>query len=93
MLDQPHNAKTLVKLGVASGGIVPYAKLTSKNLAGAIGKVLANENGCKEVAEKWGKFVRDESEGNGGRYVERIVKSHDQQINDAALRSYWGVKV
>jgi UDP:flavonoid glycosyltransferase YjiC (YdhE family) len=89
MLDQPHNAKMLHSLGVARD-IVPYAKLNARNLTRAVGKVLANDKLVKEAAAKQGRFVREESEGNGARYVELIIKGHDEQRNDRGLGSAWG---
>ena len=83
MLDQPHNAKMLHSLGVARD-IVPYAKLNARNLTRAVGKVLANDKLVKEAAAKQGRFIREESEGNGARYVELIIKGHDRDLGSAS---------
>jgi sterol 3beta-glucosyltransferase len=73
MVDQPHNAKLLVRLGVAAG-IVPFGKLSVERLAVPLRRIL-DERGdgplcaaARDVAEK----IVMESEGNLGRYAEAV---------------------
>jgi len=78
MLDQPHNAKILVSLGVAPC-IVPYKSMNAKNLSKAIAKILSNDKGIRETAERIKSFVMQESEGNGTKYCEVVETAHEEQ--------------
>ena len=71
--DQPHNAKMLVRLGVAAG-IVPFGKLSVERRAVPLRRIL-DERGdgplcaaARDVAEK----IVGESEGNLDRYAEAV---------------------
>jgi len=68
-LDQPHNAKQLVRLGVAPS-VVPYsARLSAAALGGAVAKVLSNVGGCVEAAKKAQAIVLKEEESSEAHYV------------------------
>ena len=60
MLDQPHNAKMLVALGVANE-FIPFSSMTAQKVTYAVKRVLTNEGGVHEAAQKVGEFVRNES--------------------------------
>ncbi len=74
MLDQPHNARVLVSLGVAPA-VVPYTKsLSAAKLASAISLTLTSgaPNSFREASEKWSRFVKDESSVSLQRFAEII---------------------
>ena len=61
MLDQPHNAKLMVALGVAPG-VVPYAALTAARLGGQLGAALGPQGSeLRERARAAAAHVQRES--------------------------------
>ena len=72
-LDQPHNARQLVRLHVAPC-VVPYsASLSAAALGRAVGMVLMNEGGCVEAARAARAIVAREEEESADAYV-RVVE-------------------
>jgi len=68
-LDQPHNAKQLIRLGVAPT-VVPYsARISAAALGIAVEKVLSNFGGCVEAAKKAQAIVKAEEEKSEALYV------------------------
>lgn len=68
-LDQPHNAKQLLRLGVAPS-VVPYGVgLSAARLGGAVRKVLGNEGGCVEGARAVRAIVVKEEAESQAAYV------------------------
>eukprot|EP01039_Chlorochromonas_danica_P007441 gene7441-8228_t len=59
MLDQPHNARTILSLkcGLAT---IPYSALTAAKLTKELQRVFADEKGVRESAEKIGEQIRAE---------------------------------
>lgn len=73
MVDQPHNARVLVRLGVAAG-IVPFGKMSVDRLLPPLRRIL-DEGGdgplcraARDLAERIGR----ESEGNLERYADAV---------------------
>ena len=76
MVDQPHNAKMLARLGVASG-IVPYKKLSVPRLLAPIMAIL-RENGDGPLctaARNVADAIRKESEGNLDKYADLVEQA------------------
>lgn len=61
MLDQTHNAKDLIRLRVAPG-MIPYKKLSYRNLSKMIDKVLSNKKSIRNSASTLGKEIAHECE-------------------------------
>lgn len=70
-VDQPHNAKAVLRLGCALD-VIPFHKLSAKNLAKALRRVLANEHAVRQTAISVGKKIRAESEACVEAYCETI---------------------
>ena len=71
MLDQPHNAKSILSLGCGLSA-VPFAKLSAKKIVGELQKVFMNDKGVKTTAAKVGERIRAESERSLNIYCDVI---------------------
>jgi sterol 3beta-glucosyltransferase len=80
MLDQPHNAKLILGLGVAPCVVHSSSHLNHKTVSAAVTKVLTNwkpkngQGGVQEKARVFGEIVRKESEGSAQMYVDVIIR-------------------
>lgn len=71
MLDQPHNAQTVVRLNCAPG-VLPFGKLTSRGLAQLVNEILNNnERGTiiRRAAKVCGETIRRESDTSKEQYA------------------------
>lgn len=61
MLDQPYNARTVLRLGCALD-YIPFQKLTSTKLSRALERVFCDEQNIFEVAEEIKRDISEESD-------------------------------
>lgn len=78
LLDQPYNAKVVLKLGVAPA-VIPFAKLSSKNLVAAIRKVL-NDPNFSVRAKTVGDFVNRESASALDTTCEIVERHYESKL-------------
>ncbi|KAH9140663.1 hypothetical protein AeRB84_015121 [Aphanomyces euteiches] len=71
-IDQPHNAKVLVQLGVALQSL-SGDKMTVQNVTRAVQQVLANERNVQGRAKEVGAIVANESDKNLERISDLIL--------------------
>ncbi|KDO34719.1 hypothetical protein SPRG_00781 [Saprolegnia parasitica CBS 223.65] len=79
MLDQPHNAKVLVRLGVAPCAL-PFGKLSAPALARALQDVLANVKDIQARAKTIGDSLRDECADALEQYMQLITTAESLSV-------------
>lgn len=84
MLDQPHNAKTIVRLGCAVD-ILPFSRLTATRLSRLITSSLANDEkgkALRDCATRIGEHIRKESSDS----LDRFCSVVEETATNSALR-------
>ncbi|EQC41538.1 hypothetical protein SDRG_01501 [Saprolegnia diclina VS20] len=81
LLDQPHNAKVLVRLGVAPCAL-PFGKLAAPGLARAVQDILTNAKDIQARATAIGISLRDECANALAQYMQLITTA--ESLNAAA---------
>jgi UDP:flavonoid glycosyltransferase YjiC (YdhE family) len=88
MLDQPHNAQVVVRLGCAAG-ILPFGKLNARALSQLITTALAADatgNKIRRCAQLCGEQVRRESATSLDEYS-NIIENYCAEFNRAKQRT------
>ena len=89
MMDQPHNANTILGLGVAPA-ILPFAKLTAARLAPLLSAAIATDvagAGYRRRAQECAEQIREESTSCMGRYcdiIEQYSASYRAEMGSSA---------
>ena len=87
MLDQPHNAKTIYRLGV-SPGIIPFSKLSARRLSPLIQACVAKDiNGStlRRMAQTRAEQVNQESSESLDKYCQLLVQYGNTQVSRRRL--------
>lgn len=79
MLDQPHNSKLMVGLGVAPG-VVPYASMTVSSLCAQLRAALAPGSGVVQAARQAAVHVEKESAAGLERMCEAVEGARAPEV-------------